>query len=121
MLFGLWVHRGGLALGPDARDVAGDALWACMLAWIVAAITPATPVLIRSATAFAVSCAVEFSQLVHTPALDALRATTLSGLVLGSGFDPRDFASYALGVGAATVFESFIRRARSSNRGMPRR
>jgi len=111
MLFGLWVHRGGLALGPDARDVAGDALWACMLAWGVAAIAPAAPVFARGAVTFAISSAVEFSQLIHTPALDALRATTLGGLVLGSGFDPRDLAAYAGGITAAMMLEWSVRSA----------
>ncbi len=114
MLFGLWVHRGGLALGPDARDVAGDALWACMMAWIVAAVAPALPMFIRGAIALAISWAVEFSQLVHTPSLDALRATTLGGLVLGSGFDPRDLAAYAGGVILAIALESIARFARRS-------
>jgi hypothetical protein len=109
MLFGLWVHRGGLALPPDARDVAGDALWACMIAWGVAAIAPAAAVLVRGAIAFAICSAVEFSQLVHTPSLDALRATTLGGLVLGSGFDPRDFAAYAGGIAAAIALEWSMR------------
>jgi hypothetical protein len=111
ILIGLWVHRGGVALGPDARDVAGDALWACMMAWIVAMIAPAASMLTRGAIALAISWAVEFSQLVHTPALDALRATTLGGLVLGSGFDPRDLAAYALGVAAAIVLEGIARYA----------
>jgi Protein of unknown function (DUF2809) len=111
MLFGLWVHRGGLALGPDARDVAGDALWACMMAWIVATIAPAPSMFIRAAIALAISWTVEFSQLIHTPSLDALRATTLGGLVLGSGFDPRDLAAYALGVVGAIVLESIARYA----------
>ena len=111
MLFGLWVHRGGLALGPDARDVAGDALWACMMVWIVTTIVPAPSMLARGAIALAISWAVEFSQLVHTPSLDALRATTLGGLVLGSGFDPRDLAAYAFGVAGAIVLESIARYA----------
>jgi hypothetical protein len=42
--------------------------------------------------------AVEFSQLIHLPMLDALRRTTLGYLVLGSGFDRRDLAGYAGGV-----------------------
>ncbi|HEV8409715.1 MAG TPA: DUF2809 domain-containing protein [Gemmatimonadaceae bacterium] len=111
MLLGLWIHRGGLALGPDARDVAGDALWACMMAWIVAVTAPAASMFIRGGIAFAISCAVEFSQLVHTPVLDAWRATTIGGLVLGSGFNPRDLAAYAGGVALAIALESIARRA----------
>ena len=110
MLFGLWIHRGGLALGPDARD----ALWACMMAWIVATIAPAPSMFIRGAIALAISWAVEFSRLVHTPSLDALRATTLGGLVLGSSFDPRDLAAYAGGVALAIALESIVRFASRS-------
>ena len=49
----------------------------------------------RAAVALAFCFAVEFSQLVHLPALDALRRTTAGHLALGSGFDPRDFAERA--------------------------
>lgn len=34
----------------------------------------------------------------HTPALDYARSTRLGQLVLGSGFDPRDFGAYTIGI-----------------------
>jgi hypothetical protein len=40
--------------------------------------------------------------------LDNLRATLPDHLILGSGFDPRDFLSYFLGV-AAAAWPSFLR------------
>ena len=43
--------------------------------------------------ALAFCFAIELSQLLHVRALDTLRRTTAGHLALGSGFDPRDFAS----------------------------
>jgi hypothetical protein len=110
---GLAVHSGGGALSPIVRDVLGDALWAAMAAWWIAAVAPAMPLAWRAALALALSFAVEFSQLLHVPVLDALRRTTVGYLALGSGFDPRDFAAYAGGVLAAVLLERAIARRRS--------
>jgi hypothetical protein len=48
---------------------------------------------------------VEASQLVHVAWLDAVRATRVGHLVLGSGFDPRDLVAYVAGVMVAIVLE----------------
>ena len=101
ILLGLAVHLRGGALSPDARDILGDALWAAMAAWWIAAIAPAIGLSWRATMALAFCLAIEFSQLVHVPALDTLRRTTVGHLALGSGFDLRDFASYTAGVLAA--------------------
>jgi hypothetical protein len=84
-----------------------------MIAWWIGALVPRTALGIRSVSALTLCCLVELSQLVHGPTVDALRGTTLGALVLGSGFDPRDFAAYALGVATATLCEwVFTRRRR---------
>ena len=113
IVLGLAVHRRGGALSPDVRDVLGDALWAAMVAWGIAAVGPAMRPRWRAAVALAFCSVVEFSQLVHFPALDALRRTTAGHLALGSGFDPRDFAAYAAGVLAAVLLERATERHRS--------
>ena len=105
VIVGLTVHRSGGALPPDVRDVLGDALWAAMVAWGIAAVSPAIRLPWRAGGALAFCFVVEVSQLIHFPALDALRRTTAGHLVLGSGFDPRDFAAYAAGVLAAVILE----------------
>ena len=92
IVLGLAVHLRGGALSPDVRDILGDALWAAMAAWWIAAVAPAIGLSWRATMALAFCFAIEFSQLVHVPALDALRRTTVGHLALGSGFDPRDFA-----------------------------
>lgn len=117
---GLAVHRGGGVLSPVVRDVLGDALWAAMATWWIAAIAPSMRLQWRGAVALAICFVVEFSQLLHFPALDALRGTTVGHLALGSGFDPRDFAAYAGGVLAAVLFERAIEPRRSDERARVR-
>ena len=109
---GLAVHRGGTMLSPAVRDVTGDALWAMMIAWWAGAITPRAPLVARGAAALTICVMVELSQLYHTPTLDALRSTTLGALVLGSGFDVRDLAAYALGIAVAALGERWMRPER---------
>jgi len=109
---GLAVHWRGGALSPVVRDVLGDALWAAMVMWIVGAVAPAVRWPLRAAAAFAICVVVELSQLVHFPALDSLRRTTLGQLVLGSGFDPRDFLAYGAGILAAGLLAEMISRKR---------
>lgn len=106
IVVGLLVHRGVLPLPPLLRDKAGDALWAMMIVWWVGVVRPAAPVVWRAAVAMLVCVAVETSQLLHSPSLDALRATAPGRLVLGSGFDAYDFVAYALGVAVAMVVDA---------------
>ena len=115
IVLGLTVNQGGaaLGLGPVLRDVLGDALWAAMIVWWLGAVAPAASPSRRGAVAMAICVAVELSQLVHTPALDAVRRTTLGHLVLGSGFDPRDLVAYAAGVLAAVLLERAATRRRT--------
>jgi hypothetical protein len=107
---GLTVHLYGEVLGAAWRDILGDALWAGMIAWWVAALDPELSLGVRCAAALSICFAVELSQLMHTPTLDALRRTTIGRLTLGSGFDPRDLLSYAAGVLVAAFLEQTGRR-----------
>lgn len=106
---GLWIHRGGGALGVDAQDVTGDALWAAMICWWLGALRPDARASRRAAVALSICTAVELGQLLHTPALDTLRATLPGRLVLGSGFDTRDLLAYAIGIATATLLERIAR------------
>jgi len=112
MAAGLLVHGTGAPLATAARDVLGDSLWAAMIAFGIGAIAPRAPLATRCAVAYAVCVSVEVSQLYHASALDAWRETPLGHLVLGSGFDPRDFAAYAGGVAGAALLELAIGRRR---------
>ena len=103
IIVGLVVHRAGLGLDRVVRDMLGDALWAMMIFYGLGVLLPRARLRTRTASALAICFGVEASQLFHSPRLDALRATLPGHLILGSGFDPRDFLSYSLGVAAAAV------------------
>ena len=105
IVVGLVVHLHGAALGPVARDVLGDALWSMMITWWTGVLAPRARLSMRCMSAYAICAIVEVSQLYHSPALDAIRATALGHLVLGSGFDPRDLVAYAAGVALAALLE----------------
>ena len=114
---GLAVHLRGHFLGVTLQDVIGDALWAAMIAWWVAAVVPAASVPHRSLAALAICFSVEFSQLYHAPVLDGWRRTIPGQLILGTGFDPRDLGAYALGVLATLILELLVRRRHPPSRG----
>jgi len=64
------------------------------------------------ALALLVSNLVEFSQLCHAPWIDSIRGTMIGQLALGSGFDPKDLACDAVGVGIGVLIETVrLRRA----------
>lgn len=105
---GLLVHRGPLPLNGALRDIIGDALWAVMMVCWVSALQPHAPRRVRLIASLVLCWLVELSQLLHTPALDAFRATTAGHLVLGSGFDPRDLLAYTVGVVIAARLDAWI-------------
>ncbi|WP_369937636.1 DUF2809 domain-containing protein [Xanthomonas tesorieronis] len=88
----------------------GDALWAAMVYWGLALLAPRARPLRLAAVALAVCWLVEASQLYHAPWLDALRATTLGHLALGSTFVWLDLLAYAVGVAAAAWLDRCARR-----------
>lgn len=108
IVLGLAVHLGGAMLGPAVRDRLGDALWAAMIVWWLAALTPGARPLPRNIAALAICFVVEFSQLYHATALDAFRNTMVGHLILGSGFDPGDLVAYTVGVLAAAAIDHFV-------------
>lgn len=109
MTTGLLVHRYGAGLGRTVHDVSGDALWGMMIAWGVGTLLPYVGVAARAMLAYGVCLVVETSQLIHVPWLDAVRATKLGHLVLGSDFDGRDLLAYAVGVLVAVALEYLLR------------
>lgn len=117
---GLLVHLRGGMLGAAMQDVAGDALWATMMAWWVALLFPQVSLTSRAVVAYAICVAVEVSQLVHTSWLDAVRDTSLGHLVLGSDFDARDLVAYAAGVVVALLLERVVLARRSQGNAQGR-
>ena len=102
---GLALVRTRAALPAALADKLGDALWAAMMFWWVSAAMPDARPRTRALAAVGVAWAVEASQLLRVPWLDALRATRLGHLVLGADFDAGDLVAYAAGVAVAFLIE----------------
>ena len=99
---------------------AGDALYATMVFFGIGFIAPRIRTSTAAAIALAYCVAIECSQLVHTPWLDAVRDTLPGHLVLGQGFHAFDLACYAIGVALGAALEVGSRwasRARTTSRG----
>ena len=105
VIAGLTVHLHGTGLPAALRDILGDALWAVMIFWLVSLAAPTIAVSWRAALAVAICFAVELSQLLEDPVLEAVRGSTLGHLVIGSDFDARDLVAYSGGVVAAMLLD----------------
>jgi hypothetical protein len=118
IVLGLLVHLQGQALFlPVTRDVVGDALYAVMTFWWIGAAAPHVSLRNRWLIALLFCVAIELSQLYHAQMIDAVRATLLGHLVLGSYFDWRDLGVYAGATLAAVLTEKHILQRARSMRG----
>jgi hypothetical protein len=87
-----------------------DALWALMVfLWLGFLFRPVRGWKLALA-AWAISWAVEFSQLYHAPWIDGIRANPLARLVIGSNFSWFDFIAYVIGIGAGLMAEEYFRK-----------
>jgi hypothetical protein len=102
---GLASRRFAPALPPFVAAYAGDTLWAAMVFWLLATLSPRARTNGLAMASLAISTMVELSQLYRAPWLDAVRATTLGALVLGRGFLWSDLVCYTAGVILAALFD----------------
>ena len=105
---GLWSRSESAGLPWAVAKYAGDALWGVVVFLGVGLVLPGLPTRAGVGLAAAFACAVEASQLVHAPWLDAVRGTRLGGLVLGTPaatFAWGDIAAYLAGIAAGAVAE----------------
>jgi Protein of unknown function (DUF2809) len=112
ILLGLGSRRYASALPTIVSTYAGDTLWALALFWFLGLILPRMSTAWVAAMTLGLSVLVELSQLYHAPWIDAVRQTTLGGLILGFGFLWSDLACYAAGVGLGVVLETIGRGIR---------
>lgn len=102
-------------VAPALADPLGDALYTLLLFWLARLAAPRLSVARAALIAFALSAAVECSQLWHPAWLDAIRRTTPGRLVLGSGFAALDLLWYALGAAGGAALEN-LRTVRDTRR-----
>lgn len=120
ILAGLVLRSGWLALPGPIIKYGGDALWALM--WFVGlgCVRPQVVTRHKALAALAVCWGVECSQLYHAPWIDAIRTTLPGRLVLGSTFNPPDFAAYLVGIWFGAWVEWRVAIRRTSTRRRPR-
>jgi hypothetical protein len=86
----------------------GDALWALMVYLIIGTILNKIKIGRLAFYSIAFCYLIEISELYHAPWIDAIRNTTIGGLVLGFGFLWSDIMAYAIGVGLGVGIEYLI-------------
>jgi hypothetical protein len=95
-----------LGLPPFLYKYGGSVLWAAMVYWLIAALLPRVATAKVALVAALVAAVVEFSRLIHTPALDAFRITLAGKLILGRFFSLRDIVAYWLAIILAAVIDA---------------
>jgi hypothetical protein len=102
------------AVLPDLlSSYAGDTLWALMVYLIPGIVRPPGSMGKHAWMALALSFAIEISQLYQADWINAIRHTTLGGLVLGFGFLWSDLLCYGVGVLLGVILEwQWIRKSR---------
>ena len=110
-LLGIGSRRLAAHLPHVVSAYAGDALWATLVFLLVVFLWPHLARRQAAFVALLFSLLVEVSQLYHAPWIDAIRATTLGGLVLGFGFLWSDLLCYAVGVAIGVILDVAINRA----------
>lgn len=114
IVLGLALRRWGPGLGLPfvVTKYGGSLLWAVMVHGLVVIVSGRNGRAALAASA-AIALAVEASRLVHTPALDAFRPTTVGALLLGRVFSPWNLVAYGAGITlAAHLFRVIGRRRR---------
>jgi hypothetical protein len=110
----LVIAAGLISRRPPLHDLVGDspgdALWAMMVYFILAALRPTARKSKRAAAALAIAYLVEILQLWRAPWLVDLRATSLGHLALGSSFSLTDLVAYTVGVAIAFGLDAAIGR-----------
>ena len=83
----------------------GDCLWALMIFLLFAFIFNRRNTIFVGVIALIFSYGIELSQLYHGPLINAIRSTTLGGLVLGFGFLWSDILCYTIGIGVGIILD----------------
>ena len=98
MIMGLSTRRYANLLPQIISDYGGDVLWALMVFLILGFLFPKMKTSSTALISIIFCYLIEISQLYHAPWIDAIRQTTLGGLVLGFGFLWSDLLCYLIGI-----------------------
>jgi hypothetical protein len=111
IIAGLVLRRVHLGLPYVLVKYGGSMLWAAMIYWIVATLSPWWSATTVGVFAAIIAALVEFLKLYHEPVLDAFRRTLAGTLLLGRYFSIWDIVAYCLAIAIAVRLDrSLIRR-----------
>jgi Protein of unknown function (DUF2809) len=88
----------------------GSALWGGMVYCLIASLSPKSNPIGIAVFATIVAASVEFSQLWHTEALDAFRATRIGVLLIGRFFSWWDIVAYSVGIAIVAAIDAVVLR-----------
>ena len=92
----------------------GDACWTIAVCGVLRLLRPEDPTARLACLGWALSVAVELSQLLQVGWLETIRANRIGALLIGRGFLWTDLAAYTVGVLLWAGFDAFVRRRRGS-------
>lgn len=88
---------------------AGDTLWGLAVFFLFALLICKAGTWLPALCALLLSWGIEFSQMYHADWIDAIRATTLGGLILGYEFVVSDLVCYTVGILIGVMIDLFYR------------
>ncbi len=97
------------------NDYLGDAIWSSMIFLIFRFIFIKKDTRLIAIYSVVFCFFIEASQFYHSDWIDSIRATTLGGLTLGSGFLWTDLLAYYMGVHIVATFELYILKRKQYN------
>ncbi|MEI7676420.1 MAG: DUF2809 domain-containing protein [Bacteroidales bacterium] len=116
MVSGLLSRKYETLLPSWLNDYLGDSLWAAMIFVGFAFLFPKKNSKRIAIISLAFCYLIEISQLYQADWINAVRQTTLGGLVLGFGFLWSDIVAYTIGVAASWLLEiAFFNYFRRNN------
>ncbi|WP_244541926.1 DUF2809 domain-containing protein [Afipia sp. GAS231] len=107
---GLLVRSPLLGLPHAVAKYSGSIVWGAMVYAAIACLQPSRGLLRKAIAASLLAISIEFSQLLHTPALDAFRSTTIGVLLIGRFFSWWDIVAYLIGIAAICLFDKVALR-----------
>ena len=107
---GLLVRWQLLGLPHAVAKYSGSIIWGGMVYAAIACLKPKQGVSRTAMAASLLAISIEFSQLWHTPALDAFRSTTIGVLLVGRFFSWWDIAAYLTGIAAICLLDKVALR-----------
>jgi Protein of unknown function (DUF2809) len=110
MIGGLTIRFVSLGLPPVVVKYGGSMLWASMIYWIVSTLLPSLGLPAVALLTGAITTAVEFLKLQHSPRLDAFRLTLPGVLLLGRFFSFWDILAYWFAISIGFFVDRRIRR-----------